>query len=136
MDLKEILKYKKIAVVGASRDPSKWAHIVPRYLKEKGYRVVPVNPTASEVLGERAYPTLLDIPEDIDIVQVFRPTEEVPRIAEEVLARKRTRGDVKVLWLQLGITAPEEVKRRLEREGIVVVENMCMMETHMRLFGG
>ncbi len=133
MDPVEVLKrYRTVAVVGASRDPSKWAHIVPKYLKEHGYRIIPINPTASEILGEKAYKSLMEVPEEVEVVEVFRPSEEVPKIAEEVIQRKRTRGDVKVLWLQLGITADEESKKKLKEAGIALVENACMMETHQR----
>jgi predicted CoA-binding protein len=133
MDLVEVLKrYRTVAVVGASRDPSKWAHIVPKYLKEHGYRIIPINPTASEILGEKAYKSLMEVPEEVEVVEVFRPSEEVPKIAEEVIQRKRARGDVKVLWLQLGITADEDTKKRLKEAGIALVENACMMETHQR----
>jgi hypothetical protein len=110
MDPVEVLKrYRTVAVVGASRDPSKWAHIVPKYLKEHGYRIIPINPTASEILGEKAYKSLM-----------------------EVIQRRKARGDVKVLWLQLGITADEDTKKRLKEAGIALVENACMMETHQR----
>jgi predicted CoA-binding protein len=133
MDPVEVLKrYRTVAVIGASRDPSKWAHIVPKYLKEQGYRIIPINPTASEILGEKAYKSLMEVPEEVEVVEVFRPSEEVPKIVEGVIQRKRARGDVKVLWLQLGITADEESKKKLKEAGIALVENACMMETHQR----
>ena len=133
MDPVEVLKrYRTVAVVGASKDPSKWAHIVPKYLKEQGYRIIPINPTASEILGEKAYKSLTEVPEEVEVVEVFRPSEEVPKIAEEVIQRRKARGDVKVLWLQLGITANEDTKKRLKEAGIALVENACMMETHQR----
>ncbi|MEM0464730.1 CoA-binding protein [Pyrobaculum sp.] len=135
MDLLEVFKLRTIAVVGASRDPSKWAHVVPLYLKKAGYRVIPVNPSAGEIWGEKAFRSLLEIPDEVEVVQVFRPSEEVPKIVDEVIKRKRERGDVKVVWLQLGIRAPEESKQRLKEEGIALFEDMCMMETHSRLFG-
>jgi predicted CoA-binding protein len=133
MEPVEVLKRcRTVAVVGASRDPSKWAHIVPKYLKEHGYRIIPINPTASEILGEKAYKSLMEVPEEVEVVEVFRPSEEVPKIAEEVIQRRKARGDVKVLWLQLGITADEDTKKRLKEAGIALVENACMMETHQR----
>jgi predicted CoA-binding protein len=133
MDPVEVLKrYRTVAVVGASKDPSKWAHIVPKYLKEHGYRIIPINPTASEILGEKSYKSLMEVPEEVEVVEVFRPSEEVPKIAEEVIQRRKARGDVKVLWLQLGITADEYTKKRLKEAGIALVENACMMETHQR----
>jgi len=106
---------------------------VPKYLKEHGYKIIPVNPTATEILGEKAYPNILEIPHEIEVVNVFRPSEEVPKIAQEVIKRKRERGDVKVLWLQLGIRAPPEVKQQLEQEGITLIEDTCMMETHKQM---
>jgi predicted CoA-binding protein len=133
MEPVEVLKRcRTVAVVGASRDPSKWAHIVPKYLKEHGYRIIPINPTASEILGEKAYKSLMEVPEEVEVVEVFRPSEEVPKIAEEVIQRRKARGDVKVLWLQLGITADEDTKKRLKEAGVALVENACMMETHQR----
>ncbi len=133
MDPVEVLKqYRSVAVIGASKDPSKWAHIVPKYLKEHGYRIIPINPTATEILGEKAYKSLMEVPDEVEVVQVFRPSEEVPKIAEEVIQRKKSRGDVKVLWLQLGIVADDESKKRLQEAGIALVENTCMMETHQR----
>jgi predicted CoA-binding protein len=133
MDPVEVLKrYRTVAVVGASRDPSKWAHIVPKYLKKHGYRIIPINPTASEILGEKAFKSLMEVPDEVEVVEVFRPSEEVPKIVEEVIQRKRARGDVKVLWLQLGIIADEDTKKRLKEAGIALVENACMMETHQR----
>ncbi|ABO08151.1 CoA-binding protein [Pyrobaculum calidifontis] len=134
MNPQEVLKrHRTVAVVGASKDPTKWAHIVPKYLKEHGYKIIPVNPTATEILGEKAYPNILEIPHEIEVVNVFRPSEEVPKIAQEVIKRKRERGDVKVLWLQLGIRAPPEVKQQLEQEGITLIEDTCMMETHKQM---
>ncbi len=133
MDPVEVLKqYRLVAVIGASKDPSKWAHIVPKYLKEHGYRIIPINPTATEILGEKAYKSLMEVPDEVEVVQVFRPSEEVPKIAEEVIQRKKSRGDVKILWLQLGIVADDESKKRLQEAGIALVENACMMETHQR----
>ncbi|MGC9170311.1 MAG: CoA-binding protein, partial [Thermoproteus sp.] len=83
----------------------------------------------------KAYRSILEVPEPIDVVQVFRPSEEVPKIAEEAVKRRRERGDVKVVWLQLGIRAPPGVREALEAEGIALFEDMCMMETHAKLFG-
>jgi len=74
----------------------------------------------------------MEVPEEVEVVEVFRPSEEVPKIAEEVIQRRKARGDVKVLWLQLGITADEDTKKRLKEAGIALVENACMMETHQR----
>lgn len=126
--LAEILDYGTIAVVGCSSTPGKAAHDVPEYLQEHGYRIVPVNPTAEEVLGERAYDSLADVEEDVDVVDVFRPSEEVAGIVEEALARE----DVAVVWTQLGIE-DDEAARRAEEGGLLVVQDRCLKVEHGRL---
>lgn len=116
-----------IAVVGASPDPSKRANLVPAYLQEQGYRVIPVNPKHTEVLGEASYPTLLEIPEPIDIVDVFRPPSDCPDVA-----RKAVQVGARVLWLQLGIHS--EVAARIAAEaGLAYVENHCIGQMHAML---
>lgn len=129
--IKEILeKSKVIAVVGASRTEGKPANYVPAYLKSKGYKIIPVNPFAEEILGEKSYKSLLDIPKDIkiDIVDVFRPSEEVKTVVEEAIKR-----GVKIVWLQLGIYNKEAVELA-KKNNIEIIWNRCMMETHRRLF--
>ncbi len=118
---------KTIAVVGASDDPSKAAHRIPRYLKEQGYRIIPVNPKGGEILGERAYASLAEINESIDVVDVFRPSREAAGIAREA-----TEAGAKVLWLQLGISS-EEARELGEEAGMTVVMDMCMGATHRKL---
>jgi predicted CoA-binding protein len=115
---------KTIAVVGASNDEGKPGHRIPRYLKSQGFRIIPVNPTADEVLGEKAYPSLSDIPEPIDTVEVFRPAEEAPQIAKDAID-----AGAKVLWLQEGIVS-EEARGLAEEAGLRVVMDMCMGVTH------
>src|ERR1700680_3753276 len=93
----EVLKKcKTIAVVGASKNPEKEAHTVPRYLKENGFRIVPVNPAANEILGEKSYPSLLELPEEIgrmvDVVEVFRPSDELPQVALQAVEMKKRYG--------------------------------------------
>lgn len=126
-------KYKTIAVVGASKDPQKEAYAVPRYLKENGYRIIPVNPTASEIMGERAYPSLLEIPEetakDVEMVEVFRPSDELPRIALQVVEMKRRYGRPYVFWAQQGLES-EEAKRTLESNQVPYVMDSCMRTVH------
>ena len=129
-ELRGILALDRIAVVGCSSTPGKAAHDVPRYLQQQGYDVVPVNPYADEILGERAYDSLADVPGGVDIVDVFRPSEEVSDIVDETLARE----DVAVVWLQLGIHDDDAVARA-ETDGRRVVEDMCMRPTHRRLVG-
>jgi predicted CoA-binding protein len=129
--IKEILeKSKVIAVVGASRTEGKPAHFVPAYLKSKGYKIIPINPFADEILGEKAYKSLLDIPPDIkiDVVDVFRPSEEVTKVVEEAIKR-----GVKIVWLQSGIYNKEAVELA-KKNNIEIIWDRCMMETHKRLF--
>ena len=126
--IREILEgARTIATVGASSDPSKPAGAVPRYLKEIGFRVIPVNPNARKLFGEKAYPNLLDIPEQVDVVQVFRPPAEAPDIA-----RQAVRIGAKVLWLQLGITS-DEARQIAENAGLSYVEDRCMAIEARRL---
>lgn len=129
-ELREILGLRTIAVIGCSRTPGKDAHEIPKYLLEQGYEVLPVNPNADEVFGRPAYASLSAVPEGIDIVDVFRPSEEVSDIVMEILER----DDVRVLWLQLGIHDDEAVTRA-ESAGIQVVQDRCMKVEHRRLGG-
>lgn len=129
-DLAWVYSLKTIAVVGASTDESKPSHYVPAYLKSEGYTIVPVNPRASEIFGEKAYKTLRDVPSHPDIVVMFRPSQEIVTFLPDILAL-----NPKVLWMQLGIS-DEEVKRRAEEHGIYVIMDKCMMVEHRRLFGG
>jgi hypothetical protein len=118
---------RAIAVVGFSKNPDKDAHTVPRYLMEHGYRVVPVNPTADEILGLRCYQSLLDVPGPVDMVNVFRPSEDVPPVAEQAVARR-----AKVLWTQLGIRH-DEAAARARSAGLEVVQDRCIRVEHARL---
>jgi uncharacterized protein len=118
---------KTIAVVGASANPSKPAHQIPRYLQRQGYRILPVNPRGGELLGEAVARSLAEVDRPVDVVDVFRPAEEAPQIAREAIAI-----GAKVLWLQLGIES-EEAKRLAEAAGLTVVMNRCMGETHGEL---
>ena len=106
--IKEILKkYKVIAVVGLSKEPGKDSHRVSAYLKQHGYHIIPVNPFADEVLGEKSYKSLLDIPPEIqktiEIVDIFRPSKDVPPIVEQAIKLKQFYGKPFVVWMQLGI---------------------------------
>ncbi len=115
---------RTIAVVGLSPDPSRDSHGVARYLQLNGYRIVPVNPTATELLGETSYATLSDIPFHVDVVDVFRRSEAVPAIAEEAV--KIGAG---TLWLQLGVISLEGAATA-EQAGLRVVMDRCMMVEH------
>jgi predicted CoA-binding protein len=113
-----------IAVVGASPDPSKTAHVVPSYLQDEGYRIVPVNPHHETILGEPSYPTLMDIEESIDVVEVFRPGREAPEIARQAAA-----VGAKVLWLQVGVVS-EEADQIARKAGMTFVSDLCMGAMH------
>lgn len=127
-EVREILERNTIAVVGCSSTPGKDAHEIPKYLQKQGYEIVPVNPTTDEVLGRPAYDSLTDVEEDVDIVDVFRPSAEVAGIVDEALAR----NDVDVVWLQLEIHDDEAVSRA-EAAGLQVVQDRCMKPEHQRL---
>lgn len=131
-DLRTLLALDSIAVVGCSSTPGKDAHEIPAFLQRQGYEVIPVNPYADEVLGAAAYDSLSAVDERIDVVDVFRPSEEVPGIVDEVLDRREERDDVRGIWMQLGITH-EEAARRAEEVGIQVVQDRCMKVEYRRL---
>lgn len=118
---------KTIAVVGASGDQTKAAHTIPRYLQREGFRIIPVNPRGGEILGEKVYERLEDIPEPIDVVDVFRPSEETPAVARDAV-----KVGAKALWLQEGISS-EEAERIASEGGLKVVMDRCMGETHYQL---
>ncbi|MEM4297296.1 MAG: CoA-binding protein, partial [Nitrososphaerota archaeon] len=128
--LREILtRYRRITVVGASREPSKPAHYVPRFLMRQGYEILPVNPYAEEILGVKVYKTLEEVPQPVEIVDVFRPSEAVPEVARSALKVKP-----KVFWMQEGIYS-REAADLLRSNGITVVWDRCMMKVHNKLFG-
>ena len=127
-EIRKIYSLKNIAVVGMSKNPDKAAHYVAKYLHEQGYNVIPVNPTATEILGKKCYSSLLDIPVEIDIVDVFRPSDQVRPVIEESVKIKP-----KVIWLQEGIHNPE-AETIAKKSGIQVVYNRCMLAEHQRLF--
>ena len=131
-DLRELLALDRIAVVGCSSTPGKAAHDIPAYLKRHGYDVHPVNPYADEVLDREAVASLAEVEDDIDVVNVFRPSEEVPEIVDEVIERKELRGDVQAVWLQSNI-AHDEAAARAEEAGLEVVQDRCIKVEHRRL---
>ncbi|MEK6912089.1 MAG: CoA-binding protein [Candidatus Thermoplasmatota archaeon] len=129
--LREVLtKYRRIAVVGMSKNPEKEAHTVPKYLLQHGYDIIPVNPTATEILGLRAYPNLKSIPRDYDVVDLFRPSSDVPPFVDEAIED----GRAKVIWMQLGIQN-DEAARKAEAAGLTVVQSRCLRTEHIRLVG-
>ncbi|MHA1835653.1 MAG: CoA-binding protein [Candidatus Odinarchaeia archaeon] len=131
-EIQEILRNAKtIAVVGCSRNPNKLAHIVPKYLKEHGYTIIPINPNAKEILGEKAYPSLKDAPQNIkiDILEIFRPPYEIPPLVEE--AHKR---NIPVIWLQVGLRSKEAAEKAI-KYNILFIENLCIRREHMLMLG-
>ncbi len=129
--LRRILKENRtIAVVGLSAQWFRPSFFAAKYLQEHGYRVIPVNPAYPEILGEKCYPSLLDVPERVDVVDVFRKPEDVPPIVDDAI-----RIGAKVLWLQIGVIH-ETAEQRAREAGLEVVANRCMKIEHARLFGG
>ena len=130
-DVKEILsKHKTIAMIGVSKDPTKPSTIVMKYMQKYGYKVIPVNPRAKDekILGEDVFQKITDIKEPIDIVDVFRPSKEVYKIAEDTV-----KIGAKVLWLQLGIR-DENAKKLVEKNNIEYVENKCTKMEYQKHF--
>jgi len=117
---------KTIATVGLSSDPAKPAHSVPAYLQMQGYRVIPVNPNLETALDETAYATLSDVPEPVDVVQIFRRSDQVGPIVDEAIA-----VGAKAVWMQVGIV-DEEAAARAREAGLDVVMNQCMRVQHIR----
>ncbi len=126
--IRDILSLKKVVVIGMSKNSFKAAHYVPKYLFDNVYDVTPVNPTAKEILGKKCYNFISEINEEIDIVDIFRPSDQVLPFVQEAIKKKP-----KVIWLQEGIhnSEAEELARK---EGIKVVYNRCMLAEHQRLY--
>lgn len=128
--LKELYKsIQTIASVGLSANVEKPSFGIVYYLQQQGYRIIPVNPTAPEILGQKSYPDLLSIPEKVDVVQLFRRSEDVPPFVEQAI-----QIGAKVVWMQEGISNREAAKKA-EAAGLTVVMDRCMRAEHIRLFG-
>ncbi len=129
-------KAKTIAVVGLSKEPEKDSYKVSLYLQQHGYRIIPVNPFADMILGEKSYKSLLDIPPEIqrtiDIVDIFRRSEDVPPIVEQAIQLKAQFGRPFVVWMQLGIVN-EQAAEAASRAGLIVVMDKCLMVEHRHL---
>jgi hypothetical protein len=135
--IKEILEsHSTVAVVGLSRNPSKDSYRVAEYLQSQGYRIVPVNPVAEEILGEKSYPSLLELPGElmraVGIVDIFRPPEAVPPIVDDAIKLREEHGAPHVVWMQLGIVN-EEAAEKARAAGIMVVMDRCIKVEHQRL---
>ena len=136
-EIKGILeKYRVIAVVGLSKEVGKDSHRVGAYLKRHGYRIIPVNPFADEVLGEKSYPSLLDVPPEIqktiEIVDIFRPAKDVPLIVDQAIKLRQANGKPGVIWMQLGIVN-EQAAIAARQAGFVVVMDRCLMVEHQHI---
>jgi len=127
---KQILESAKtIAVVGLSDKRDRPSFQISHYMQEHGYKIIPVNPNITEALGEKAYPNLKDIPEKVDIVDIFRRSEDVPPIVDEAIAIK-----ARAVWMQEGIVN-ETAASKAEAAGLKVIMNRCIMVTHYHLIG-
>ncbi len=125
-------EFKNIAVVGASRAPEKPAHYVPNYFSEKGYNIIPVNPKAKELFGNKCFKSLSDIKEDVEIINIFRPAKDAEKIVEEALKRHKDKGDIKLIWLQEGITS-KKAKKLCEKAGLDYFEDRCMYTEYVKI---
>jgi predicted CoA-binding protein len=124
--------YKNIAVVGMSTNPGKAAYGVPSYIAGQGFNIIPVNPMAEEIIGKKSYPTLMDIPDTIDIVNVFRPSDAALDVVKSAIERKQAKGDVKLIWLQEGIIN-ETAKNLAEENGIEFIQDKCMYKEYVNM---
>ena len=127
-EIKEIFRLKKIAVVGMSKHVNKAAHFVPKYLSEQGFEITPINPNSTEILEKKSYPNISSLDHPVDVVDIFRPSEDVLSFVKDAIKKKP-----KVIWLQEGIhnVEAEELARS---NGIMVIFNRCMLAEHQRLF--
>lgn len=135
----EVLKkYRTFAVVGASKNPEKDANTVPEFMMKRGYTIIPVNPSAETILGLKAYPALEAIPGDVakkvEVVDVFRPSEELPEVARKVVEMKKMTGRPFVFWAQLHLEN-EEAKKILAEAGIDYVMDRCLRIEHRQMTG-
>jgi len=126
-EIKNFLTLKKVAVIGMSRTESKAAHFVPKYLSENGFDIIPINPNSNEILNRKCYKEVTEVDGEIDIVDVFRPSEDVLPFVKEAIKK-----NPKVIWLQEGIHN-EEAENLAREHGIDVVFNRCMLAEHQRL---
>ena len=140
VDIGKILtRYRTVAVIGLSADPSKYSHVVAEFLQSKGWRVIPVNPNVEEVLGEKSYKSLIDLPEplqkEVEVVDIFRRSEDVPPIVDQVIQLNERNGKPYVVWMQLGIVN-EEAAALARKAGLAVIMDKCMKVEVQRLESG
>ena len=125
--IREILSLTKVIVVGMSKHSSKAAHYVPKYLFDNGYDITPVNPTTNGIMGKKCYSSISEVDEEIDIIDIFRPSDQVLPVIQEAIKKKP-----KVIWLQEGIH-DSEAEELATQAGIKVIFNRCMLAEHQRL---
>ena len=135
----KIFNLKTIAVIGCSRDPNKMAHVVPAYLQQHGYTIIPINPSAEKILDQKVYLSLDKLPEQlakkVDIVLIFRPTEVVEPFVKQAIAFKKNHQKLKVVWLQDGIVLQnQKVEEEVKKAGLHLEQNNCMMREHSKRF--
>lgn len=128
-EIRQIFDFKNVAVVGISNKQEKAGYYVPKYLSDKGYNIIPVNPNIDQVFGKKSFPDVSSIPEQVDIVDIFRKPADVLPVVKDAIKKQ----GIKVIWMQEGISNEEAEKLALET-GIDVVYNRCMMAEHRRLF--
>ena len=136
-NIKDVIESaKNIAVIGCSRKPGRASCRVAGYLQGQGYKIIPVHPNYDEVLGEKTYPTVYDIPEDIkvDIVDIFRRSDHTAAMVDQVIRRKKETGQEPVVWTQLNVSS-DEAREKAKDAGLAYVENKCLMVEHQKLHG-
>ena len=134
MEIKEILeKYKNIGVVGMSANAFKAAHTVPMYMYGKNYHIIPINPNALEISGMKVFQEIADVEGNIEILNVFRRSEDCLEVVEKAIERKKAKGDINVIWLQEGIVN-DAAKKSAEDNGIEFVQDKCILKEYNRYF--
>ena len=128
-EIRKFYEMKNIAVVGMSNTEGKAANYVPSYMIERGYNIIPVNPNSEQVMGRKSYQTASMVPDTFEILNIFRPSQDVPAVVRDALQK----DGIKLVWMQEGIYS-EEAEQMAKAKGMDVVYNRCMMAEHMRLF--
>jgi hypothetical protein len=132
MSIKEVFeKYRRVAVYGMSANEAKPAYQVPKFLMSKGYEIFPINPHSDEIMGRKVARNLSDVEGDIEILDVFRPSDEAVKVVKEAIERNRSKGDIKVIWLQEGIIS-DEAKKLAEEYGFEFIQDKCMHVEYLK----
>lgn len=133
--VEKVLQYRTVAIVGLSRSADKDSYKVAEFLKSKGYRIIPINPNAEKILGEKAYSSLKDLPENlkasIEVVDIFRKSEDVPPLVEEAVEIRKKYGRLKAIWMQEGVVN-KEAAQAAEDAGLIVIMDRCMMKERLK----